>query len=91
MNVQLIGHTNLGRFNYSLYFKRSHLSLSLVPALLEHEAIAGLTASKPTGLRGRASSNARDLEESQHSLDELMRTVSELLLLYIKLLIKETL
>ena len=51
-----------------------------VPAILEHEAIAGLTASKPAGLRGRASSNARDLEEereSMHSLDALMRTVSQ--------------
>ena len=50
-----------------------------MPAILEHEAIAGLTASKPAGLRGRASSNARDLEEdreSMHSLDTLMRTVS---------------
>ncbi|XP_035829478.1 unconventional myosin-Va [Aplysia californica] len=50
-----------------------------VPAILEHEAIAGLTASKPSGLRGRASSNAKDLEEgrdSQHALDALMRTLN---------------
>lgn len=51
----------------------------VVPAILEHEAIAGLTASKPSGLRGRSSSNARDLDdgkEDAHSLDALMRTVS---------------
>ncbi|CAG5121150.1 unnamed protein product, partial [Candidula unifasciata] len=50
-----------------------------VPAILEHEAIAGLTASKPSGLRGRSSSNARELEDgkdSQHSLDVLMRTLN---------------
>lgn len=50
-----------------------------VPAILEHEAIAGLTASKPSGLRGRSSSNAREIDDgkdTQHSLDALMRTVT---------------
>ena len=50
-----------------------------VPAILEHEAIAGLTGSKPAGLRGRSFSNTRDAggqaEGNRHSLDILIRTV----------------
>lgn len=49
-----------------------------VPAILEHEAIAGLTASKPSGLRGRSSSIVQDLEDkktSRHSLDDLIERV----------------
>ncbi|KAK7096542.1 hypothetical protein V1264_005826 [Littorina saxatilis] len=52
---------------------------NIVPAILEHEAIAGLTASKPAGLRGRSSSNARELDDEKdamHSLDQLMRTLN---------------
>ncbi|XP_076436047.1 unconventional myosin-Va-like isoform X2 [Babylonia areolata] len=55
------------------------LQPSIVPAVLEHEAIAGLTASKPAGLRGRSSSNAREMDDekdSTHSLDALMRTLN---------------
>uniref|UniRef100_A0A0B7BI25 Dilute domain-containing protein n=1 Tax=Arion vulgaris TaxID=1028688 RepID=A0A0B7BI25_9EUPU len=58
---------------------------TIVPAILEHDAIAGLTASKPSGLRGRASSNAKEMEDgrsSQHSLDALMRTLNS----YIKIM-----
>lgn len=50
-----------------------------VPAMLEHEAIAGLTASKPAGLRGRSTSTSHELEDDKdalHALDKLMRTVS---------------
>ncbi|XP_025081332.1 unconventional myosin-Va-like isoform X4 [Pomacea canaliculata] len=60
-------------------FMQELLQPSIVPAILEHEAIAGLTASKPSGLRGRSSSNARDLDdgkEDAHSLDALMRTLN---------------
>ena len=42
--------------------------------MLDHEAIAGLTGSKPSGLRGRSSSRAEDTPE--HSLDSLMKSVS---------------
>lgn len=47
-----------------------------VPAVLEHEAIAGLTASKPSGMRGRSSSTAGELEDKELSLDSLMKSVS---------------
>ncbi|CAC5367738.1 MYO5 [Mytilus coruscus] len=47
----------------------------IVPAVLEHEAIAGLTASKPSGMRGRSSSNANELEEKELSLDSLMKVI----------------
>ena len=49
----------------------------LVGAILEHEAIAGLSAGKPTGLRGRALSNSRDdSRRKDASLDSLMKAVS---------------
>ncbi|XP_052263994.1 unconventional myosin-Va-like isoform X4 [Dreissena polymorpha] len=47
---------------------------SIVPAVLEHEAIAGLTGSKPSGLRGRSSSRAEDTPE--YSLDSLMKSMN---------------
>ena len=48
-----------------------------VGAVLEHEAIAGLSAGKPTGLRGRALSNSReDSRRKDASLDALMKAVS---------------
>lgn len=34
----------------------------IIPAILEHEAIAGIGGNKPAGMRGRASSVCRDLE-----------------------------
>ncbi|XP_076081183.1 unconventional myosin-Va-like isoform X3 [Mytilus galloprovincialis] len=49
----------------------------IVPAVLEHEAIAGLTASKPSGMRGRSSSNANELEEKELSLDSLMKVMNK--------------
>lgn len=49
-----------------------------VAAVLDHEAIAGLTGSKPSGLRGRSSSRADDTPE--HSLDSLMKSVSNCLM-----------
>ena len=53
----------------------------LVGAILEHEAIAGLSAGKPTGLRGRALSNSRDdSRRKDASLDSLMKAVSRLML-----------
>lgn len=51
-------------------------------ALLEHEAIAGLTASKPAGMRGRSSSSAQDEEGREFSLDSLVKAVSLLSFLY---------
>ncbi|ESO90956.1 hypothetical protein LOTGIDRAFT_122399, partial [Lottia gigantea] len=49
---------------------------SIVPAILEHEAISGLNASKPSGLRGRSSSSARELDSNDYSLDSLMRSLN---------------
>lgn len=46
--------------------------------MLEHEAIAGLSAGKPTGLRGRSQSRA-DLDPSKQkdqSLDALIKSVN---------------
>ncbi|BFZ14098.1 hypothetical protein BsWGS_17137 [Bradybaena similaris] len=73
--------SDLAVWNYQALIKLMEelIQPNIVPAILEHEAIAGLTASKPSGLRGRASSNARELEDgkdSQHSLDVLMRTLN---------------
>ncbi|XP_052785483.1 unconventional myosin-Va-like [Mya arenaria] len=48
---------------------------SIVAAVLDHEAIAGLTGSKPSGLRGRSSSRADDTPE--HSLDSLMKAMNQ--------------
>lgn len=48
----------------------------VVSALLEHEAIAGLTASKPAGMRGRSSSSAHEEEGREFSLDSLVKAVS---------------
>ena len=50
--------------------------------MLEHEAIAGLTGSKPSGLRGRSSSRAEDTPE--YSLDSLMKSVSTTWLIFYK-------
>lgn len=44
--------------------------------MLEHEAIAGLSASKPSGMRGRSSSSAMDPDDIKElSLDSLMKAV----------------
>ncbi|XP_052786760.1 unconventional myosin-Va-like isoform X2 [Mya arenaria] len=48
---------------------------SIVAAVIDHEAIAGLTGSKPSGLRGRSSSRADDTPE--HSLDSLMKAMNQ--------------
>jgi len=50
------------------------LSLPTVAAVLEHEAIASLSGSKPSGLRGRSSSRVDDSRE--YSLDTMMKSVS---------------
>ncbi|XP_055872959.1 unconventional myosin-Va-like isoform X4 [Biomphalaria glabrata] len=73
--------SDLAVWNYQALMKLMEelIQPNIVPAILEHEAIAGLTASKPSGLRGRSSSNARELEDgkdSQHALDALMRTLN---------------
>ncbi|XP_022303516.2 unconventional myosin-Va-like isoform X3 [Crassostrea virginica] len=50
----------------------------VVPAILDHEAIAGLTASKPVGMRGRSSSSANPDEEVRElSLDSLMKALNK--------------
>ncbi|XP_069102080.1 LOW QUALITY PROTEIN: unconventional myosin-Va-like [Argopecten irradians] len=49
-----------------------------VAAVLEHEAIAGLTASKPSGMRGRSSSTATDPDDVKElSLDSLMKAMNK--------------
>ncbi|KAK3767729.1 hypothetical protein RRG08_052875 [Elysia crispata] len=73
--------SDLAVWNYQALMKLMEelIQNSIVPAILEHEAIAGLTASKPSGLRGRASSNAKEMEDgkdSQISLDALMRVLN---------------
>ncbi|XP_052692333.1 unconventional myosin-Va-like isoform X3 [Crassostrea angulata] len=49
----------------------------VVSALLEHEAIAGLTASKPAGMRGRSSSSAHEEEGREFSLDSLVKALNK--------------
>ncbi|XP_021345690.1 unconventional myosin-Va-like isoform X3 [Mizuhopecten yessoensis] len=50
----------------------------IVAAVLEHEAIAGLTASKPSGMRGRSSSTATDPDNVKElSLDSLMKAMNK--------------
>ena len=46
-----------------------------VGAILEHEAIAGLSAGKPTGLRGRSTSTNQDTQGKDVSLDSLLKMV----------------
>ena len=43
--------------------------------MLEHEAIAGLSSSKPTGLRGRLQNSGKD-KRVEYGLDSLMKAVS---------------
>nr|XP_045614507.1 unconventional myosin-Va-like isoform X4 [Procambarus clarkii] len=52
----------------------------IVPSILEHEAIAGLSGNKPGGMRGRAGSLARELEspvEPQKALDLLLKEMTQ--------------
>ncbi|XP_074661653.1 unconventional myosin-Va-like [Tubulanus polymorphus] len=55
----------------------------IVPSVLEHEAIAGLSGSKPTGMRGRSSSTAQhpdhDQDSKKYSLDSLLKSMSHFL------------
>jgi myosin-5 len=51
----------------------------IVPAILEHEAISGLSGQKPGGMRGRASSVVREPEspvDVQKALDTLLQELS---------------
>lgn len=48
----------------------------IVPAILEHEAIPGISGNKPSGMRGRSSSIARETEspmDPQRALDSLLK------------------
>ncbi|GFY64185.1 unconventional myosin-Vb [Trichonephila inaurata madagascariensis] len=48
----------------------------IVPAILEHEAIPGISGNKPSGMRGRSSSIAREVDspiDPQAALDSLIR------------------
>lgn len=47
-------------------------------AILEHEAIAGLTTGKPSGLRGRVLGGSRREENraNDEALDQLIKAVS---------------
>ncbi|XP_063875803.1 unconventional myosin-Va-like isoform X5 [Scylla paramamosain] len=52
----------------------------IVPSILEHEAIAGLSGNKPGGMRGRTGSVARELEspvEPQKALDLLLKEMTQ--------------
>ncbi|KAL7645004.1 UNVERIFIED_CONTAM: hypothetical protein RMT77_004828 [Armadillidium vulgare] len=52
----------------------------IVPAILEHEAITGLSGNKPGGMRGRTGSVARELEspvEPQKALDLLLKELTQ--------------
>ncbi|KAK4298028.1 hypothetical protein Pmani_029590 [Petrolisthes manimaculis] len=52
----------------------------IVPSILEHEAIAGLSGNKPGGMRGRAGSLAREPEspvEPQKALDLLLKEMTQ--------------
>jgi myosin-5 len=51
----------------------------IVPAILEHEAIMGLSGQKPGGMRGRASSVVREPEspvDVQKAMDTLLQELS---------------
>jgi myosin-5 len=51
----------------------------IVPAILEHEAISGLSSQKPGGMRGRASSVVREPEspvDIQKALDTLLQELT---------------
>ncbi|XP_064471543.1 unconventional myosin-Va-like isoform X2 [Ornithodoros turicata] len=51
----------------------------IVPAVLEHEAIAGISGNKPSGMRSRASSTARELDspvDPQRALDVLVKELN---------------
>lgn len=51
----------------------------IVPAILEHEAISGLSGQKPGGMRGRASSVVREPEspvDVQKALDSLLQELT---------------
>lgn len=51
----------------------------IVPAVLEHEAIPGISGNKPLGMRGRSSSIARELEnpvDPQVALDSLLKELT---------------
>ncbi|PNF43034.1 hypothetical protein B7P43_G08783 [Cryptotermes secundus] len=51
----------------------------IVPAILEHEAISGLSGQKPGGMRGRASSFVRESElpvDAQKALDTLLQELT---------------
>ncbi|ELT88116.1 hypothetical protein CAPTEDRAFT_225225 [Capitella teleta] len=60
-----------------LKLMESQIQPMIVGAVLEHEAIAGLSGSKPTGLRGRQLSNSREFDDKQKdfSLDSLMKAL----------------
>ena len=56
-----------------------HVVFVTVGAVLEHEAIAGLSGIKPTGLRGRALSTSQDPDSrKEQSLTTLLKAVSYL-------------
>ncbi|XP_022250756.1 unconventional myosin-Va-like isoform X1 [Limulus polyphemus] len=51
----------------------------IVPAVLEHEAIPGISGNKPLGMRGRTSSLSRELEspvDPERALDTLQREMN---------------
>lgn len=52
----------------------------VVPAILEHEAIAGLSGQKPSGMRGRAASVSQEARSpgstEMHELDALLAQLS---------------
>lgn len=51
----------------------------IVGAVLEHEAITGLSASKPSGLRGRQMSQSDDKSKGVMALDSLLKALTNFL------------
>lgn len=66
-------------YNASIKLMEEKVQPLIVPSILEHEAIAGLSGNKPGGMRGRAGSVARELDspvEPQKALDLLLKEMT---------------
>ncbi|CAL4082348.1 unnamed protein product, partial [Meganyctiphanes norvegica] len=66
-------------YNATIKLMEEKVQPLIVPSILEHEAIAGLSGNKPGGMRGRAGSVARELDspvEPQKALDLLLKEMT---------------
>ncbi|KAK3604422.1 hypothetical protein CHS0354_008749 [Potamilus streckersoni] len=70
--------SDLAIWIYQTLIKQMEASIqpTVVPAVLEHEAIAGLSGSKPSGMRGRSGSRQGELDHQEVSLESLMKTLN---------------